>query len=236
MFKTIRSYWQERINERKSYIFISQSQTEIVKFSLYVFFVSFMFVASCFIIIHYYLYDKTYISWVEPYVVAISYGGLLGVYLYKTITSYFVNSQETKMISIDTLSEHLKNSKYNISGEIFKKLDAYNAEVDKENKAKLLRNLSKEIDLEISLLESKNLGENKKITYLKVIGVLIDIIKTKGLYSDQSQIIEEIFYSYEGERSVQGELGLSQTNLDKIFGEANKLLSNAKARKTALRK
>ncbi len=232
MFKTIKNCWQQRVLERKNHISINQSQTEIIKSSLSVSFVFIMFLVTYAILVNYIFYDKALISSIDPYFIAIFYGGLSGMYIYKNINSYFGNSQEKKLTSVDTLNMHLKNSKYNISDATFKKLDEYYAEADKNKKNKLFKNLSKEIDLEISCQENKNFDQNQKTTYLKVIGVLIDIIKTKEVYKIQSHLTEEIIYSYEGEKGVEAERGLSIRNLDSIYSEANSLLSIARKRKT----
>ena len=182
-------------------------------------------------IIYWINYYKPLFTIYDPYVITAFYGAFFGFLITNKVNSDIINSTQKKSTIVDALSFYITNSKNKFSEKIINNLNEYYSEINNEKRTSLLKEICKDIDLEISLKESENLNQNQKFTYLKVIGVLTDIITTKGYYSDQKSIIEEISDHYKGGSSIEEERGLSERNLNSIFGEANKLFKKIGNRK-----
>ena len=158
-------------------------------------------------------------------------GGVIGALIYKNIKLFHndLKGEPYKFNSLvdDTLHLFLIKTSHKFSIELQSKLASYHSEIIKKEKNKLLLELVKDIDNEVCLIQDEDFSETKKITFLKIIGGFLNIVKIKGLYTEQGPIADDLLDYYKGEKGIGGERGLSERNLGGIFGKANDIFNRA---------
>jgi hypothetical protein len=167
-------------------------------------------------------------------------GTLFGISLNRSWPKFlrkFQNKSESdSLLEKDLLFLYFKETSHSYSHNLIQQIKKYHLETNEVMKTNILVEVTKEMDLEVSLTKEKSLNPNQKTTYLKVVGSLLDIIESNNIYTGNSDVQGDIIASYQGEKGIQGERGLSERNLAGIFGEANKVFLAAKRRQDEDRK
>jgi hypothetical protein len=149
----------------------------------------------------------------------------------------FQNKGETDhLFEGDIFYLYLKTTTHQYSHDLIEKIEKYHVETNGIIKSDLLDEITKVMDVEVSLTKEKVFNPNQKTTYLKIIGSLMDIIESNNIFTGKSDVKGDIVASYQGDKSIEGERGLSERNLAGIFAEANKVFLAAQRRQDEDRK
>lgn len=170
--------------------------------------------------------DSTFLNQLIVIVVSVYLGmvlGIMGHKYYPEFRSTFQPDMEPELNSSESsLLFFLKNSTYVFSDELLDSLktsDNYSRGKDD----KKLKKIVKQIEAEVALFHEKNFSTRDKTTYHKIIGAMSHILKSKGAYSRQNLLIEDIVDYY-----PDGERGLSLRNINGIFGRSNSIFGTRK--------
>lgn len=167
----------------------------------------------------------------------ISYGGLMGMYLYKNITEYYgetsVAAITGDVIENDCLYKIIKNNPAKFPPELSNYLEKWKAEEDEKERNKLFRKLIALFELCCENEDARTLSKPTKATYEKIIGTLLETCIRKAATESQSTITEDIIDLYQA--SSKDKHGLSLRNIADIFSEANRIQEAAVIRRSHLK-
>ena len=211
-------------------------ESKMLQTAFAIFILSFCVISILFIFLLKYALSLE-LSFISILVTAISLGVLLGLHIRPYIVNFFgffrEYTKDTKLTlktGDDSLSAYLKKTKLKFSSDLLMTLEQYNSAVNEGEKVKLLSELTKIFDTDISLMQEELISDKQKTTYLKIIGAMRYIMEFKNLYTQDDPLIEDIFDCYAGDNGAEGTLGLKARNVKGIFASAKNILERAQSR------